>query len=103
MITPSLYVPKQFFLSNEYWISGPGKMKNLKLWFIYHIHLIILFHIFWLFSYLKRSLDIYPDTTSLAKVLSKKFDLKRLAEYFISMNKYLKIAELFDYPMYIYL
>ncbi|CAF3510681.1 unnamed protein product [Rotaria sp. Silwood1] len=26
---------------------------------------------FWLFSYLKRSLDTYPDDTSLAKALSK--------------------------------
>ncbi|CAF0989544.1 unnamed protein product [Rotaria sp. Silwood1] len=26
---------------------------------------------FWLFSYLKRSLDTYPDATSLAKALSK--------------------------------
>ncbi|CAF1129943.1 unnamed protein product [Rotaria sp. Silwood1] len=49
---------------------------------------------FWLFSYLKRSLDTYPDATSLAKALSKELNSIPIHQYQKTFQKWIQKMKL---------
>ena len=49
---------------------------------------------FWLLSYLKRSLDTYPDATSLVKALSKEPNSMPIHEYQKTFQKWIERMKL---------